>query len=310
MNAPTATRMTTGSSPEQRRLRRLASLQPYLYVMPAVLFVAAFLLYPMVYTVWQGFTDSNGLTAPNFVGLENYGALFGNSNFLLSLQNTLIWVVASVVLPVGLGFTMALTLERLPGAAIFKTTLYLPFTFSAAAAGILFTFVFDPGNGVLNVLFRAVGLTQLGSTRWLFDSPLNTFSMIAAYTWQSTGINLMIFLIGLQSLPKEPLEAAKIDGAAGWNFTRLITVPMMRPFVTIAAISAAINGFKAFDIIWVMTQGGPGRSSETLAVTMYREGFILFHQGYSSAIAVIISLIALVFSYLYLRNILDRESHA
>ena len=227
---------------------------------------------------------------------------------MLSLKNTLLWVIASVVLPVSLGFIMALTLEKLPGATIFKSALYLPVTFSAAAAGIVFTYVFDPGNGVLNVLFRAIGLSQIGNSRWLFDSPLNTFSMIVAYTWQSTGFNLMIFLIGLQGLPKEPLEAAKIDGAAGWNFTRLITIPMMIPFVTIAAISAAINGFKAFDLIWVMTQGGPGRSSETLAVTMYREGFILFHQGYSSAIAVIISLIALVFSYLYLRSIFDRES--
>ena len=308
MNASTAP--TTKVSLEQRRLRRLASFQPYLYVLPAVLFVAAFLLYPMVYTLWQGFTDSNGLTAPNFVGFANYSQLFGNANFLLSLKNTLIWVVASVALPVALGLVMALSLETLPGAALFKSALYLPVTFSAAAAGILFTFIFDPGNGVLNVLFRVLGLSQLGSSRWLYDSPLNTFSMIAAYTWQSTGFNLMIFLIGLQSLPQEPLEAAKLDGAAGWNFTRLITLPMMRPYVTIAAISAAINGFKAFDLIWVMTQGGPGRSSETLAVTMYREGFILFHQGYSSAIAVIISLIALVFSYLYLRNILDRESHA
>lgn len=307
MNATTRTQ--TNPNLERRRLKRLASFQPYFYVMPAVLFVALFLLYPMVYTFWQGFTDSNGLTAANFIGLENYVQLFGNANFLLSFQNTLVWVVASVVLPVGLGFVMALTLEKIPGAAIFKTTLYLPVTFSAAAAGILFSFVFDPGNGILNVLFKAVGLTQLGTTRWLFDSPLNTISMIAAYTWQSTGTNMMIFLIGLQSLPKEPLEAAKIDGAAGWNFTRLITVPMMRPFVTIAAISAAVNGFKAFDLIWVMTQGGPGRSSETLAVTMYREGFILFHQGYSSAIAVIISLIALVFSYLYLRSIFDREGH-
>jgi ABC-type sugar transport system permease subunit len=293
---------------EQRRQRQLAAVLPYLYVLPAVFFVAAFLLYPMVYTVWQGFTDSNGLTAANFIGFANYAQLFGNANFLLSFKNTLIWVVASVVLPVSLGFIMALTLEKLPGASFLKSALYLPVTFSAAAAGIVFTYVFDPGNGVLNVLFRTIGLTQLGNSRWLFDSPLNTFSMIAAYTWQSTGFNLMIFLIGLQSLPTEPLEAAKIDGAAGWNFTRLITIPMMRPYVTIAAISAAINGFKAFDLIWVMTQGGPGRSSETLAVTMYREGFILFHQGYSSAIAVIISLIALVFSYLYLRSILDRES--
>lgn len=302
------TPQTTTQAQEGRKFRLWAAVQPYLYVLPAALFVAVFLLYPMVYTLWQSFTDSNGLTAPKYVGGVNYVHLVQDPNFLFSLKNTLIWVVASVVLPVGLGFALALALEKMPGASLFKSTLYLPYTISAAAAGILFTFVFDPGNGVINVLLRAVGLSHLGDTRWLFDSPLNTFSMIGAYTWQSTGINLMILLIGLQNLPKEPLEAAQLDGASGFTFTRLITVPMMTPFLTVAAISAAINGFKAFDLIWVMTQGGPGRSSETLAVTMYREGFILFHHGHSSAIAVVISAIALLFSYFYLRSVLGRES--
>jgi len=262
----------------------------------------------MIYTLWQSFTDANGLTPAKFVGIANYLGLINDPNFLLSLKNTLIWVVASVALPVGLGFVLALAIEKIPGASFFKSVIYLPYTISAAAAGILFTFVFDPGSGVINVLLRALGLNHLGETRWLYDSPINTISMIAAYTWQSTGVNLMLLLIGLQSLPREPLEAAKIDGAAGLAFTRWITVPMMRPFLTIAAINAAINGFKTFDLIWVMTQGGPGRSSETLAVTMYREGFILFHQGYSSAIAVVISVIALIFSYFYLRSIIERES--
>lgn len=292
-----------------RRGFRISQLKPYLYILPATLFVCAFLLYPMVYTLWQSFTNSNGLTPPSFVGMANYVELFGDPNFFLSLRNTLIWAVASIFLPVGLGLVLALALEKLPGASFFKSVIYLPYTISAAAAGILFTFVFDPAGGVINVLLRGLGLEELGKTRWLFESPLNTFSMIAAYTWQSTGINLMILLIGLQSLPREPLEAAKIDGAAGFTFTRLITLPMMSPFITVAAINAAINGFKAFDLIWVMTQGGPGRSSETLAVTMYREGFILFDQGYSSAIAVIISLIALFFSYFYLRSVVGRESH-
>ena len=289
------------------RQRRLTTWIPYLYVLPAALFVVVFLIYPMLYTLEQSFTDANGLTAAKFVGLSNYLHLFSDPNFTTSLRNTLIWVVASVLLPVGLAFAMALVLERAPGAGFFKSTLYLPSTLSAAAAGVLFSFVFDPTSGVLNVLLGALGLTSLASTEWLFKSPLNTYAMIATYTWQSVGANLMIFLIGLQSLPREPLEAAKIDGASGLNFTRLITLPLMRPYVTIAVLMAAINGFKVFDLVWVMTQGGPGRTSETLAVTMYREGFIVFHQGASSAIAVLISLIALSFSYAYLRNVLAKE---
>lgn len=238
------------------------SLTPYLFVLPAVFFVVAFLLAPMLYTVWQSFTDADGLRTPNFVGLSNYAELLTSSNFGVSLRNTLIWVVASVVLPVGLAFALALALERVVGGNFFRTALYLPSTLAAAAAGVLFSFIFDPTSGVLNAALGALGFDALSRTEWLFRSPLNTIAMIATYTWQSVGANLMIFLIGLQSLPREPLEAAKIDGASGLKFTRLITLPLMTPYVTIAALMAAVNGFKVFDLIWVMTQGGPARSSE------------------------------------------------
>ena len=212
-----------------------------------------------------------------------------------------------MLLPVTLGFVFALSLNAVRGGNLFKVGLYLPATIAAAAAGIMFIFVFDPTNGVLNSLLRSLGLGQLAA-RWLFDTPTNTYAMIAAYTWQATGLNMMLFLVGLQGLPPEPLEAARIDGCSGWRLVRSIILPMLLPYIVITSLLAAVSGFKVFDLIWVMTQGGPARSSETLAVTMYREGFILFNQGYSASIAVLISLIALTFSYFYLRSVLDEES--
>ncbi len=286
---------------------RLAKrVEPYLYVLPATLFVVAFLLYPMVTTIWQSLTHDDGITAAVFVGLRNYVDLFNDPHFLLSLSNTLIWTVAGVVLPVTLGLAFALSFNAVPWSGLFKSVVYLPATVSAAAAGILFTFMFAYDNGALNALLNAVGLP---SVHWLFESPNNTFSMIGAYTWQATGLNMMLFLVGLQGLPKEPIEAATLDGCTGLALVWRIIVPMLMPFVVIATLLAVVNGFKVFDLIWVMTQGGPGRSSETLAVTMYREGFISFKQGYSAAIAVIISLAAMAFSYLYLRSVLEQESH-
>lgn len=282
----------------------LRRLEPYLYVLPAVLFVGAFLLYPVVVTVWRGFTQYDGITDPVFVGLDNYAHLFADAHFLRSLFNTFIWTIASVVLPVGLGLVFALTLNAVRWSNVFKSIIYLPATVSAAAIGILFTFIFSFDNGALNAVLGAFGLE---GRRWLFEAPTNTYSMIAAYTWQSTGLNMMLFLVGLQGLPQEPIEAAKLDGATGFRLVRSIVIPMMTPFIVIATLLAVVNGFKVFDLIWVMTQGGPGRSSETLAVTMYREGFILFNQGYSAAIAVIIGLAAMLFSYFYLRSVLDQE---
>ena len=304
VTSPYAIHMTAAESRSGRLLHRA---QPYLYVLPAALFVAAFLLYPMATTFWRGFTRSDGITPPVFIWFDNYIAPFSDPHFLVSLRNTVIWTVAAVILPVGLGLGLALGLNHVRGAGFFKASIYLPATISAAAIGILFSFLFAYNNGALNAFLRAVGLDQYAA-RWLFSSPLNTFSMIAAYTWQQTGLNLMLFLVGLQGLATEPIEAAKLDGCTGLNLVRRIVVPMLMPFIVIATLLAVVNGFKVFDLIWVMTQGGPGRSSETLAVTMYREGFILFEQGSSAAIAVIISVVAIAFSYFYLRSVLDQES--
>jgi ABC-type sugar transport system permease subunit len=298
---------TTGevaAAPSMRNLLRRA--EPFLYVLPAVLFVAVFLLYPVVTTIWRGFTKFDGITDPVFVGFANYLQLFADAHFLRSLGNTIIWTIASVVLPVGLGLTFALTFNAVKWSDFFKTIVYLPATVSAAAVGILFTFIFAFDNGALNAILNLFGFE---GRRWLFEAPTNTYAMIAAYTWQSTGLNMMLFLVGLQGLPPEPIEAAKLDGCTGFSLVRRIVIPMLTPFIVIATLLAVVNGFKVFDQIWVMTQGGPGRSSETLAVTMYREGFILFNQGYSAAIAVIIGLAAMIFSYFYLRSVLDQEKN-
>ena len=303
---------TTATLPMERaaavaasnRARIVQRVIPYLYVLPAALFVIAFLLYPMVVTVWQSFMHDDGITTPSFVGFENYTNLFADPHFLRSLRNTFIWTVAAVVVPVSLGLAFAITLSSVRWSNIFKSIIYLPATISAAAVGILFSFIFAYDNGALNAIVNALGFKNV---RWLFEAPVNTFSMIGAYTWQSTGLNMMLFLVGLQGLPQEPIEAAKLDGCTGFGLVWRIIIPMLMPYVVIATLLAVINGFKVFDQIWVMTQGGPGRSSETLAVTMYREGFILFNQGYSAGIALIIALAALLFSYFYLRSVLDQE---
>jgi ABC-type sugar transport system permease subunit len=286
------------------RARLMGRIEPYLYVLPAALFVVAFLLYPMVLTVVRSFTHDDGITAPTFAGLQNFTDLFADPHFFASLKNTFVWTIAAVVLPVTLGLVLAITLNSVRWSNFFKSIIYLPATISAAAVGILFSFIFGYDNGALNALMNFFGLH---SVRWLYEAPINTYSMIGAYTWQSAGLNMMLFLVGLQGLPQEPIEAAKLDGCTGFSLVWRIIVPMLMPYVVIATLLAVVNGFKVFDQIWVMTQGGPGRSSETLAVTMYREGFIMFNQGYSAAIAVIIALAALIFSYFYLRSVLDQE---
>lgn len=131
--------------------------------------------------------------------------------------------------------------------------------------------------------------------------------MLAAYTWQTAGTNMVLFSVGLQTIPTDPVEAAKIDGANGWQTFRHVILPLLAPITAVIITLAVVNSFKVFDLIWVMTQGGPYRSSETLVVTMYRESFVLFNMGYGAAIASLLSLIVLLFSAVYLRQMFRRE---
>jgi ABC-type sugar transport system permease subunit len=210
-----------------------------------------------------------------------------------------------LVLQVGLGLAMALLLSSTVLAKVLKGVFYLPATISAAAVGVIWYFVFNPDQGLLNSALRLFGLGGLAQD-WLVNPPTNTFSMIVAFTWQGLGPTMILFLIGLQSIPREPIEAALVDGAGGLRLFWHVTLPLLRPITAVVVGISLINSFKVFDLIWVMTQGGPYRSSETLAVTMYRESFVSFHVGYGAAVAVLLTAIVLVVSIFYLRVMFRR----
>ena len=272
----------------------------YLFLLPMVVLVGAFLLYPAADTAWVSFTNWNGLNDAQFIGLANYLQLFESAAFVTSFENTLIWVAGVLVLQVAVGLLFALVLSRVWGGDLFKSIFYLPSTISASATAVIWYFMFDPNNGVINSTLRFVhlgGWAQL----WLATPPLNTLGMIVAATWQGMGPNMMLFLVGLANIPRDPLEAAMLDGANSVRLFRYVTFPLLRPMVTVVVGVALINSFKVFDLIWVMTQGGPYRSSETLAVTMYREAFVSFQLGYGASVAVVLSIIVLGASVFYLR---------
>jgi multiple sugar transport system permease protein len=210
------------------------------------------------------------------------------------------------MLQVGLGLLMALVLSSTALGRLLKGVFYLPATISAAATGIIWFFVFSPDQGILNSFLRLVGLGGLAHSWLVADPPLNSWAMIVAFTWQGLGPTMMLFLVGLQSIPREPIEAALVDGATGFRLFWHVTLPLLRPMTAVVVGISLINSFKVFDLIWVMTQGGPYRSSETLAVTMYRESFVSFHVGYGAAVAVVLTLIVFVVSVFYLRAMFRR----
>jgi multiple sugar transport system permease protein len=184
--------------------------------------------------------------------------------------------------------------------------IYLPATLAATVVAVIWSYVYS-NNGVLNEGLRWFGLDSL-TQPWLVHAPTNTLAMIVTSTWRLLGPSIILFLVGLQTIPTELIEAAKIDGAGGWTLFRRMKLPLLRPITTVVVTMSVINSFTTFDLVWIMTQGGPGRSSETLAVTMYRQAFVMWNMGYAAAVAVILSSIVLVFSITYLRTTFKRHA--
>jgi ABC-type sugar transport system permease subunit len=282
--------------------RLLGRFIRYWYLLPAVALVGVFLVLPFLWTAYWSFTNYGGLGAPQFAGLSNYLTLLQDPVLVTSFVNTFLWTVGSLLLPVGVGLLVAVLTFELIGGALYRLPFLLPYALSGAVVGVLWSFVLRD-DGAFNVMLRAMGLEEL-TRSWLLSPPWNTLAMILAHTWQATGVSVVLFLVGLQAIPRDPIEAARIDGATGWTLFRYITWPLLRPMTVVVIGISLVNSLKTFDVIWVMTQGGPYRSSETLAVTMYRETFVEFKYGYGAAIAVVLSVIVLSLSWLYLRRTL------
>ncbi len=277
----------------------------YLFIIPALLLVLVLLIIPMFQNIYYSFFEWDGLKKPVFIGLKNYRSILTDENFIVSLRNTLIWVAFTIVFPVMGGLLVAIFIKGIAFEKFFKSVFFIPITISFVATGIMWQYMFSREMGVLNNLLLLMGVDRKIS--WLTGVPLNTFALLIGWTWQQLGMNMVLFLMGLVTIPKEQIEASMIDGANKWQSFIHVTFPMLRPITTIVITMAMVNSFKAFDIIYVMTRGGPYRSSETLAVTMFRETFIIFRMGYGAAISVVLSIIVIAVSFFYIKRMARKD---
>jgi ABC-type sugar transport system permease subunit len=277
----------------------------YALIFPAFILVVVLLVAPMVQNIYYSFFDWDGLAKPVFTGLKNYATMFTDRVLGRSMLNTVLWVGFTLVFPAMGGLLVAVFVAGLKLENLFKSVFFIPLTISFVATGIIWTYMYSKELGVFNGLFKLMGLKLKPS--WLTDVPLNSFSMIIAWTWQQLGTNMVMFLMGLGTIPKDPVEACIIDGANKWQTFIHVKLPMLRPITTVVITMAMVNSFKVFDILYVMTRGGPYSSSETLAVSMFRETFTLFHMGYGAAISVILSVIVVAVSAFYIRRMAKRD---
>jgi raffinose/stachyose/melibiose transport system permease protein len=267
----------------------------YLFTGPAIAVLAAFLLYPIGYSVWLSFHEWNGYTPRwgPFVGLANYGALARDEVFWKATWNSIAFVAARTPLEVGLGFLLALLLNRkMRARALLRTLFFVPVVMSLIVVTIIFQRIYEPNTGLLNTALHGIGLGALAHP-WLGDPATALGAVIAVSVWKNVGFSLVILLAGLQGLPREVIDAARVDGANARQLTVWVIAPLMRPILALTALLSIIGGLKVFDLVFIMTRGGPTYSTEVLATMLYRQAFELNDMGVASAIAVILMALVL-----------------
>jgi multiple sugar transport system permease protein len=268
------------------------------FIIPALVLVGAVIIFPWVFTLWMSANEWQVGNAQHFVGLANYLRLAQDARFWESMGHTLVYTVLSVVAPLVLGTAAALVFDsKIPMRGLLRGIFVMPMMATPVAVALVWTMMFHPQLGVLNYLLSRVGIP---AQDWIFDQNTVIPSLVLVETWQWTPLVMLIVLGGLAAMPREPFESAQIDGANSWQKFRYITLPMILPFMMVAVIIRSIDALKSFDIIYAMTQGGPGTASETINIYLYNVAFSYYDIGYGSAIAVVFFVIIIIMSLVLL----------
>lgn len=280
---------TRARQPQSSRRRRSRSFDPWLLVLvgPGVLLLVVFVVWPLVAALGNSFVAWDGLGPKVFVGLRNYERVLASAEAGRSVLHTLVYAAGTAVSKVVLAFALALLAHRAArGVAAFRSVLFVPVLMSFVAVGVLWSFVLDPNRGLLNGTLGALGLPA--GTAWLGDPSTALGSIMAVDVWKWLGYHVILFVAGLQAVRADLYEAAQVDGATRRQLFRHITLPAMKTMVGLNFIIAVGGALNVFDLVYVMTKGGPYGSTETVMTYLYREAFAVQHYGPASALAVLL----------------------
>jgi len=293
--------------------KRKESRLAWLFSTPAIILLIVFVVVPFIWAIWMSFTNMRLIPNPNvptkFIGLENYIRLLSDDVFHKALFNNFYFVI--VVVPLQTAFALGLAMlinQEMKGMNIFRTVYFSPVVTSMTVVSIVWTLLYNPGEGLINTFLQAISFGQLGPYNWLTNTKLVFPAIMLMSIWQGVGFQMVIFLAGLQEIPTSLYEAAEVDGANAWQKFLNITIPQLRNTLIFVMISTTILAFRLFDQVKVMTNGGPSNASMTTMLYAIETGWGRLRIGYASAITVVFFIIVLIISIL--QRILTREKGA
>lgn len=267
---------------------------------PALAVLGTFNFYPALYSLYLSFFDWNGISPVKTpVGLDNYRTLLESREFWNSLRVTAVYSAGMTVAALGLGLLAAVLLNQpIRGIAIYRALFFLPVITPTVAAGVVWRYLFDPSQGVIN---RSLAVVGVDGPSWLSDPDWALVAVIIVAVWKRVGFNLVVYLAALQGIPRMHYEAAQLDGANAWQMLRHITVPLLAPTTFFLTVTALIDAFQVFDLVYVMTAGGPLGSTDVFGYYLYRYGFRYHELGFASAIAYVMFVLIFIVTLVQFR---------
>ena len=263
----------------------------WLFLAPALIGTFIFIIIPICASFYMSLLDWNLISAPEFVGLQNYIELIKEKAFWDILGNTLIYAVITTIFGVIIPLILAVLInEKIKGANLFKTLYFLPFITPMIVLAVVWSWIFDPNYGIFNFIFQT-------NIKWLYDTKFAMTALIFVSVWKNIGYNMILMLAGLQNIPNDVDEAAKIDGATGISKFLKITCPLLSPTILFVSLVTTISSFQVFDLIFLMTEGGPENSTTVLVYWMYKNAFEFFKIGKASAIAYILFIVVMSLTF-------------
>jgi ABC-type sugar transport system permease subunit len=274
----------------------------YLFVLPAFVLYAIFMIYPFAQSIYLSFTSWNGVDpVKHTVGFANYRELFRDSHLWQALRHNLIWVIIGTVSPMAIGLFLAMLLWKQPkGFTLFRTAFFMPQVLSSVVIAIIWGWIYNPIFGLLNKSLDKVGLESV-SRGWLGDPHIALYAVLGAAIWAETGFVFVVFLAGLQNVSRDLLEAATLDGANPWQRFWDVTVPQLANVITVIGALLLIGGFNVFDIVFVLTGGGPNNSTEVIGTYTYNQAFTQNRIGYGATLSLVMTAISLVATFIFIR---------